>query len=553
MNRLLLFLHSLKLRYKLLLTYLVVAVIPLILWLLYSYQQANEHLVSQAQENLRTVYENTANNLNEKTRKVEYALKMYVMDGTIGEVLVTSYDSVYQKYSDIKEKIDSFTATVQTLYPEIVGVTIYSDSDIAGTRIQFRNMEGLEATVEEALSRSAGIVWRLEHGALYAYGNIINLGNSRRVGVARFQVDYPTVFGHNVPDPFSDFQLEVQDAAGQSLYRQEHLSGPVWTENYIAESGILEHTGWRLVLRRAMSAVQIEPGDAFTTVLLAVALSFILLLLMILFFSTIIIQRIDLLKRSVAGVVRNHFQTDLHSEYTDEIGEITNSVGDMIAETRVMIREVYERKIALREAEITALQAQINPHFLYNTLSLINWKAIACKNAEISRLVTTLSTFYRTMLNNGNYITTVQDELANTDAYLEIQFSLHNGDFDTHWEIDPHIMEYNLPNLILQPIVENAIEHGIEKKQDGRGSIWIKGRANGNHIVFEVIDNGPGMRPELIQEVLLNNKKGYGVKNVNDRLKLFFDEEYGLSFSSPPDGGTQVTVTIPRYVHISDT
>ena len=196
-----------------------------------------------------------------------------------------------------------------------------------------------------------------------------------------------------------------------------------------------------------------------------------------------------------------------------------------------------------------ALQAQSNPHFLYNSLSIINWKALEADQEDISRITLSLSTFYRTALNKGKNILLVRDEIANIKAYLDIQLTMHDDSFDVIYDIDDSILKYETLNLILQPILENAIHHGIDLKQDGRGEIRISGKEDDKDIRFAVSDNGVGMTQEQAELILTADSKGYGVRNVNERIKLYYGAEYAVCIDSEVGRGTTVTIHFPKELH----
>jgi two-component system sensor histidine kinase YesM len=193
-----------------------------------------------------------------------------------------------------------------------------------------------------------------------------------------------------------------------------------------------------------------------------------------------------------------------------------------------------------------ALQAQINPHFLYNSLSLINWKAIEAGKEDISKLTLALSSFYRTSLNRGNNILTIERELENMESYLKIQSCMHDDSFDVILDVDEDIYPYETLNLILQPLVENSIEHGIDLLEDRKGYIKIIGRMDEEKIYLIVEDNGIGIEPEVLASILEFKTRGYGVRNVNERITLYYGEEYRLQIESEVGKGTRSTITIPK-------
>ena len=239
-----------------------------------------------------------------------------------------------------------------------------------------------------------------------------------------------------------------------------------------------------------------------------------------------------------------HLEVTVKNNSEDEIGILINSFDKLIVKIKTLIQEVYKSEILKRKYEMRALQAQINPHFLYNSLSLINWKAIRAGEEEISEMSQLLSTFYRTSLNKGSNVISVENELSNTEAYIKIQLMMHNYNFDVDFDIDDEIKEYYMINLLLQPLVENAVNHGIDEKRNSRGRIRISAKKEDVDIVFEVEDNGVGMTKEMCEKILTSKSNGYGIKNVYDRIKVVYGDKYGLEFISIENQGTIARIRI---------
>jgi len=272
-----------------------------------------------------------------------------------------------------------------------------------------------------------------------------------------------------------------------------------------------------------------------------------ILILMTLVFSNTFVKRINKLNHQMKIVEGGNLKIEVYSNSTDEIGELSNSFGKMLNKINTLINEVYHSRIIQKEAELRALQAQINPHFLYNALSLINWKAIMIDAMEISQLTNNISKFYRTILNGGKDVISVDDEINNIKCYIEIQLTFHKNSFDVEYNFKDNIYNYNMIKMVLQPIVENAIDHGIDQKREGRGKLAIEGFVKDDHIIFTVQDNGPGMEKEKIGAAFLLDTGGYGLKNVQERLKIFFGEKFGISITSEKGSNTCVTIEIPTY------
>lgn len=202
-----------------------------------------------------------------------------------------------------------------------------------------------------------------------------------------------------------------------------------------------------------------------------------------------------------------------------------------------------------RIAELKALQAQINPHFLYNTLDAVNWLAKMKNQDDISNMITNLSRFFRNILNNGRDVVTIEEELNHSRAYIEIERFRYKNRFDVSFNLDIRLLKCLTLKLILQPFIENALVHGF-KESNCRGRIVVQLFSVGDTVYFEVIDNGQGMDQACIDAVLTEKKEGYGIANVDERIKLQYGEQYGVSINSKKGEGTVVTIKIPKVERV---
>ena len=254
------------------------------------------------------------------------------------------------------------------------------------------------------------------------------------------------------------------------------------------------------------------------------------------------------LKNAMKQVEAGDFEIQVESKAHDEIGMLIQSFNYMISRLRQLIMEVYQQKLAQKNAELTALQAQINPHFLYNFLSMINWKAIEAGEEEISQVTLALSAFYRTTLNKGRTWISLRLALQNIQAYVQLQLWMHDNDFNVHYDVDEKLLDYELPSLIFQPFVENALEHGLDIKEDPDHQIWFRiwEDPQTDLIYVSIRDNGVGMDTDTLAHVLEYHATGYGVKNVNDRMKLSFGEAYTIQIKSEQGKGTEVLLHFPK-------
>ena len=264
------------------------------------------------------------------------------------------------------------------------------------------------------------------------------------------------------------------------------------------------------------------------------------------FMSHSITNRISSVIHQMSKVRKGTLSPMDSPEYHDEIGDLIDTYNYMTRKMDQLMTDQAKAAEELRIAEFRSLQAQINPHFLYNTLSMMNWMAIRSNQMEISKVTLALSTFYRTALSKGEDVVTVENCIQNMEAYLEIQLTMHDHNFSVDWDIDPTIKNEKMPKLLLQPVVENAIEHGLDEKEDGDKKIFLSFKGKGDDVEITVRDNGLGMEQEKAETLVTYQAKGYGLKNVNDRIRLLYGENYGIHIFSSPDEGTTVIMKFPK-------
>jgi two-component system sensor histidine kinase YesM len=238
------------------------------------------------------------------------------------------------------------------------------------------------------------------------------------------------------------------------------------------------------------------------------------------------------------------------SEGIREISHLSVSFSHMVERIQTLMKKVKDEEISLRKSELHALQSQINPHFLYNTLDSIQWM---CEQGDMDSAVTmvgALAKLFRISISKGNPLIPIKMEIAHAQNYLLIQSVRFEGRFSYRFEVDEDNFAYYCNKITLQPLIENAIIHGFGDVLD-EGEIIIRGYETDEFITFEVIDNGVGMTAEQCSDILSqtsSEKYGIGVKNVNNRLKIYFGEEYGLEFVSEPDVGTKVIIRMPKVI-----
>jgi len=270
------------------------------------------------------------------------------------------------------------------------------------------------------------------------------------------------------------------------------------------------------------------------------------------YISSRITGPIKRLEKSVNALEAGKLDTEIYIGGSYEIRHLGRSIRDMAGQIQVLMNDIVAEHESKRKSEFDTLQSQINPHFLYNTLDIIVWMIENEQKAEAVKVVTALARFFRISLSKGRSIIPVKDELEHVRKYLMIQQMRFKNKFTYQIESEPETLNLASLKLMLQPLVENAIYHGMEF-MDGDGEILVRAFLEEGELIFTISDNGLGMTEEQVNGLLKENTvhasskrgSGIGVKNVNERIRLYFGEQYGLSIESEPDEGTTIRIHLP--------
>ena len=319
------------------------------------------------------------------------------------------------------------------------------------------------------------------------------------------------------------------------------------------------YTGWKLL------SVTPEKGLSLSNLKMRLFVAFVaaafLLVLMLInaFISSKITNPIQELEKSVNAIEAGELDREVYTGGSYEIQHLGRSIGDMAKRIRMLMQDIVMEHESKRKSEFDTLQSQINPHFLYNTLDIIVWMIENEKKQEAVKVVTALARFFRISLSKGKSIITVRDELEHIRNYLTIQQMRFKNKFIYEIEAGEEVMDLACLKLMLQPLVENAIYHGMEF-MDGDGEIRVTVQRQGDDLWIEVCDNGLGMTEEQVESLLSEKPpvpsrrgSGIGVKNVNERIRLYFGEGYGIVIVSEPDEGTAIRIHLPAKLYSETT
>lgn len=289
----------------------------------------------------------------------------------------------------------------------------------------------------------------------------------------------------------------------------------------------------------------LKDSISFIVLITTIGVSFVIMII-----SYTMTRPINRLSDAMHSVMNGNFELQLPNKRRDEIGELINSFNFMINKINTLIKEVYQERIAQRNAEMEALQTQINPHFLYNTLDSINWMLINKGENEISEIIISLGNLMRYSISKKGSLVPLEQEFKYILSYFRIQKNRLEERLNYEIELQEQIKGFMVPKLILQPLVENAITHGIEPKNKG-GTVKIKACEDEGFVRITVLDDGIGMDEEALNRLMLarENDDSYtniGVRNVDRRIRLHYGDKYGLKLESTYGEGTRITIIIPK-------
>lgn len=358
--------------------------------------------------------------------------------------------------------------------------------------------------------------------------------------------------GEDVVSSNEELFVKVKEQGFMPFSEEESWkSVKVGKNAYYADRENIEDTGWQMVSLIPESEYERQFRGLVMSAVVSVIVMVITIMGVSYFLSNYYVGRLKKLSMEMQHLQKGDLNVQLPSaQQGDEVEEVYRNFNFMVGEVRRLLREHFQLGKDARVAELRALQAQINPHFLYNTLDLINWIAMDYGAEDIEKIALNLARFYRLSLNHGMDLISIGEEVEHVQVYINIQRFHYNDAIHLATDVPEELQSLACLNIILQPFVENAILHGIGKKVEiQQCSIEIKVQRQGEDILFIVKDDGPGMTQQQMKDAVTCNMNqlsgGYGIKNINFRIKLYFGEAYGVRYESVLGEGTTAYVLIP--------
>lgn len=353
---------------------------------------------------------------------------------------------------------------------------------------------------------------------------------------------------------FSDMMQENNEVA--KMYEDGAHRETFEGEDRMVAVKTVGYTGWKIVSVMPMEKFL---GDFSRTRTMAVMIIIVAILVMIFanqFVAVRVAKPLRSLEDSLTGIGIDR-EPQIYIGGPPEIQHLGETIRSMVEQLRQLTDDIVKEQEEKRKSELDALQSQINPHFLYNTLDSIMWMIEAEKYDDAISMVQALSRLFRISLSKGKNIITVGEELQHAKNYLDIQKYRYKNKFTSYFEIEEGIEKYKTIKLIIQPLIENAIYYGMEY-MDGDGEIYVRAYTKEKDLFIEVEDNGLGMQKEQVESLLTDGTRtrskgsGIGIRNVHQRIQLYFGTEYGLEILSEPDEGTMVRIHLPKTENMEE-
>ncbi|MGO4696077.1 sensor histidine kinase [Paenibacillus sp. 2TAB26] len=559
--------NRLRFNQKLFLSYLIVIIIPIMVLGIYAYNQSKDMLKLQALQGIDKNVNTVTQNIDNSVERYNHAIRSIVFTKMFQKIVANDYIDLVNLSRDLKDFLDPYFIMMMNLDKDIEKITFYTQSTVPefGDSVVSYKRVNEKPWYNEAM-KGIEPLWKYEDNELFVIHKFPKTLKEPNTNMVYMRINENSFF-KNITDLDQEYAVIISDGNNRIVYANQSAKliafdfkemmkmneGTVrtgQTEMFLVKKKIVQ-ANWTVYCFVPAALVSHNAGSIINATLIVILACIVSLLIIISIFSKTFIKRIFSLNAIMKRVEWGELDLQVQSEARDEIGELTNRFGKMLNRLNEQIDETYRSKIIQKEAELKALQSQINPHFLYNTLSFINWKALKNDAPEISHVVTSMSKFYRTALNQGNNIITVRNELENIKSYIEIIQVMGDYSFDVVYKIDEEVNDYSTINLILQPLAENAIKHGIKQKNNGKGLLYVSAWLGKGTVNFAIEDNGPGMEKEMIDTILTMQSTGYGLKNVNERLQLRFGTKYGISIQSRLGYGTVMTIVIPQSLYSS--
>lgn len=527
---------------------MILVLIPILILGCYSFSIANENLMNQTRKTMSSNLERVVSEMNSKFDRENDFTKYLAYNLEFRETLEdNAYNSsaIAQSLNKTVEPVFWYFITSDENIKGIQIITPYVTDDIGSFLKSSEKYDEEEWYIKHITNKNTE--WTMEDGRLFATRTILDTATtSKMIGILRTEF-----YMNHMLEPFDtmnylDNGIFIRDNKNQIVYSKEIsdeklqqsilnyinenvFENEIEEKEFLLKKATIENVSWEVFYFIDKNMILEQTYSIISSTLLVVFICIILIIVLVSILSFVISKRILTLKGQAEKIAAGDLENPVFTTDTDEIGIVTNSIGKMTVQLNDMINQVYKIELEKKISEITALQAQINPHFLYNCLSTIKWMALQNSENEIAEIAGLIAKFYRTSLNSGHQITTVKNEIDNIMSYIEIQKRMHEDSFEIEYIIDKSGQDCRMPNFLLQPVVENAIMHGIDYlEEEQSGKIIFEYIKENKRLLFKVYNTGPLIESKEIEKIMKKQGSGYGIRNIAERLELYYGKDSSI-------------------------
>ncbi len=584
--------RNLSVVWKFVIAYSAILAVSLTVTGIYIYAQASKAAVSQAQIVMKQHVLQMKESIQEKVSQIEHLSQLTVSDSKLQTFLGSAFIDESYQYEDYKFNVAPFIDNMMRQNPYIHAMRIFmTNATIPELYDSFYHLDRIigedwaSELMADPLRRSE---WRELHdgadlymtshlnepGEVYSYAEKIrSFKYLETVGILEIEVKQEVLFdvlNQHASEELGD--VFVVNAAGDvvstnlpELYKRNitslALADIPLSQAYNAIHTVQDQA--TIVIREPIGGTQLsviglfpvqrfnsEVTNTIKPILWILLAALLLLSLIVYLITSALLGRLKKLVKAMKQVRDGSLDVSVPVSGNDEFSQIAMNFNHMTSQIHDLVETVYKTQLMEKEAELRALESQVNPHFLYNTLATISWVARKAGMGEIVSISNRLAKFYRLVLNKGRRNILIRDEVEMVKAYLDIQKFRFEDTFDVVYDIDESIFPYYTAKNVLQPIVENALVHGIEPKR-GHGTIILKAGLDGERIFYQVIDDGVGIAPDQLErikagQVQVTSGSGYAMRNITDRLSAYYGDQYELRIDSRMGIGTSILIKFGR-------
>ncbi|MDA3847275.1 MAG: sensor histidine kinase, partial [Vallitaleaceae bacterium] len=583
---------KLSIKQKFLMLFSIQIIIPLLFMGMMLYRTSNEIIQKKSIDYSVDILKMIELRFNDFSDNIEVAAQDILYDPIVFEVLEDNANGMHSNMTEIDSMYNSLRKVCLSR-DEIQGVTIISSDDLLynynsvsgrSNNVSFDDYDALKALTSDSPRQ---MLWYLEKNEadevenIYVLRTIYSINQYEELGVLVINLKQEALASvySNLSTEFmeqiaivtqnGDYILGTGQPTKERLAQLNELDETTISSYWMDEKSNslvcyrdVIHPPWRIITEISLAKLNEDMNEFRNYFLVISAVTMLILSVLSLFMAVDIIDPINRLVDAMRHMKKDKVHVEIDVDRKDELGYLSESFNDMSGEIDFLVNQVYKEQLTRKEAELKTLQAQINPHFLFNTLESINWLARLNEVPEISQMVTALSALIEAGIGKGIPLVALREEIDFVDSYFLIMMNRYGGRLTFTKNIDHTVLDVKVPKLMLQPVLENAIYHGIDKNRK-KGEISLDIHRKDGNIRIEIIDNGHGMNTDQLKDLneqmsskeddyLIEehgNTGGIGLRNVNRRLKLFFGQEYGIRVESKLLKYTKVIITVPFDDH----